>query len=60
MTDSEKIADWKRWVGQALNTDYLPKAIHAIYVTDGEGMLHQVLKACKLEKTSEVIKQMGR
>ena len=60
MTDSQKIAEWLRWIKTAEGTDYFAKAILAVYLTDGEKMLHAVLKAGKLEKTADVIKGMGK
>ena len=58
MTEAQKRDDWIRWV-KSSNGDYLPKAIWAVWKNDGEGMLNQVLKACKLERTVDVIKGMG-
>lgn len=60
MNDTEKVADWKRWVDRAKGTDYLPKALWAVLATDGERMLFQVLRATNMEKSADVIKGMGK
>ena len=60
LNDTEKVNDWKRWVDRSRGSDYLPKALWSVLQTDGEKMFHAVLKATKLEKTVDVIKDMGK
>lgn len=54
MTESERIAEWVRFY-KASSKGYAMNALFAVLETDGEKMLSAVLKALKLERSTDLL-----
>jgi hypothetical protein len=58
LTETEKVAEWIHFY-KASPKGYQANALRAILKNDGEKLLNRVLRELKLEKTVDLLNEMG-